>query len=158
MVNIGEETEQIEFKKSTGELKEGIISIASILNKHGSGALYFGVKNNGDVIGQEICNVEFRTEKDDFVVAFYRNLRETWGTKLSDMSPNVTQDVTEAQDDKSLDERILELIKSDSKITTKSMAEKLGVSDRTVKRHIAAMSNVNYIGSGYSGHWEISED
>lgn len=43
-VNIGEETEQIEFKKSTGELKEGIISIASILNKHGSGDLYFGVK------------------------------------------------------------------------------------------------------------------
>ena len=22
--------------------------------------------------------MEFRTEKDDFVVAFYRNLRETW--------------------------------------------------------------------------------
>ncbi len=39
-------------------------------------------------------------------------------------------------------ERILELIKSDSKITSKNMAEKLGVSDRTVKRHIAAMSNV----------------
>lgn len=56
MINIGEETEQIEFKKSTGELKEGIISIASILNKHGSGILYFGVKNNGDVIGQEISD------------------------------------------------------------------------------------------------------
>lgn len=44
---LGEETEQIEFKKSTGELKEGVISIASILNKHGSGKLYFGVKNDG---------------------------------------------------------------------------------------------------------------
>lgn len=43
LLNIGIETEQIEFKKSTGELKEGIISIASILNKHGSGELYFGV-------------------------------------------------------------------------------------------------------------------
>lgn len=53
-INIGEETEQTEFKKSTGELKEGVISIASILNKHGQGDLYFGVKNNGDVIGQEI--------------------------------------------------------------------------------------------------------
>ncbi len=60
MVNIGEETEQIEFKKSTGELKEGIISIASILNKHGSGTLYFGVKNNGDVIGQEISDQTIR--------------------------------------------------------------------------------------------------
>ena len=35
--NIGKETEQREFKKSTGELKEGVISICAILNKHQSG-------------------------------------------------------------------------------------------------------------------------
>ena len=58
--NIGAETEQVEFKKSTGELKEGIISIASILNKHESGDLYFGVKNNGDVIGQVISDSTLR--------------------------------------------------------------------------------------------------
>lgn len=34
-MNIGMETELIEFKKSTGELKEGIISLASMLNKNG---------------------------------------------------------------------------------------------------------------------------
>lgn len=33
MSNIGFETEKIEFKKSTGELKEGIISLSSMLNK-----------------------------------------------------------------------------------------------------------------------------
>ena len=54
--SLGDETEQVEFKKSTGELKEAVISIAAILNKHGSGDLYFGVKNNGDVIGQEITD------------------------------------------------------------------------------------------------------
>ena len=54
--SLGDETGQVEFKKSTGELKEAIISIAAILNKHGSGDLYFGVKNNGDVIGQEITD------------------------------------------------------------------------------------------------------
>lgn len=53
-MNIGVETEQIEFKKSTGELKEGIISLVSMLNKHRSGVLYFGVKNDGEVIGQQI--------------------------------------------------------------------------------------------------------
>ena len=53
-MNIGKETETIEFKKSTSELKEAIISIASILNKHQKGILYFGVKDNGDVIGQDI--------------------------------------------------------------------------------------------------------
>ena len=58
--NIGQENEQTEFKKSTGELKEGVISIVSILNKHGSGELYFGVKNNGDVIGQDVSDTTLR--------------------------------------------------------------------------------------------------
>ena len=53
-MNIGAETEWIEFKKTTGELKEGIVSIASMLNKNGYGTLYFGVKDNGDVLGQQI--------------------------------------------------------------------------------------------------------
>ena len=34
LVNIGSETEQIEYKKSIGELKEAMFSIAAILNKH----------------------------------------------------------------------------------------------------------------------------
>lgn len=58
--SLGAETEQVEFKKSTGELKEGVISIAAILNKHGSGELYFGVKNNGDIIGQDISDSTLR--------------------------------------------------------------------------------------------------
>ncbi len=55
-MNLGEETETLEFKKSTSELIEGIISISSMLNKHGEATLYFGVKNNGDVIGQKDLN------------------------------------------------------------------------------------------------------
>ncbi len=51
MVNIGTENEKVEFKKSTSELIEGVISLAAMLNKHGEGTVYFGVKNNGDVIG-----------------------------------------------------------------------------------------------------------
>ena len=58
--NIGKESETVEYKKSTGELKEGVISIASILNKHEHGDLYFGVKNNGDVIGQDISDTTTR--------------------------------------------------------------------------------------------------
>ncbi len=53
-MNIGNETEQIEFKRTTSEIKEAIISISSILNKHGKGTIYFGVKDNGDVSGQVI--------------------------------------------------------------------------------------------------------
>lgn len=53
-MNIGVETEKIEFKKTTGELREGITSLASMLNKNGYGVLYFGIKDNGDVVGQQI--------------------------------------------------------------------------------------------------------
>lgn len=53
-MNIGTETELIEFKKTTGELKEGIISLASMLNKNGKGVLYFGVRNDGEVVGQQV--------------------------------------------------------------------------------------------------------
>ena len=59
-MSLGFETETLEFKKSTGELKEGIISIASMLNKHSFGVLYFGVKNDGTPIGQEIGDSTLR--------------------------------------------------------------------------------------------------
>ncbi len=48
------ESETVELKRSTSELKEAIISIVAILNKHRHGKLYFGVRDSGDVIGQDI--------------------------------------------------------------------------------------------------------
>ena len=53
-MNLGKENEEIEFKKSTSETKEGIHSICSMLNKNKKGCIYFGVKNNGEVVGQPI--------------------------------------------------------------------------------------------------------
>jgi len=51
-VNLDLEDERTEHKRSTGEMREGMESIASILNKHGHGTLYFGVRNDGEVVGQ----------------------------------------------------------------------------------------------------------
>jgi ATP-dependent DNA helicase RecG len=48
------ESETVEFKKTTNELKEGVISLASMLNKSGTGTVYFGIKNDGSVYGLEI--------------------------------------------------------------------------------------------------------
>lgn len=53
-MNFGRESESLEFKKSTSEVKEAMDDICAILNKHGFGTLYFGIKPNGDVVGQEI--------------------------------------------------------------------------------------------------------
>jgi ATP-dependent DNA helicase RecG len=55
------ESETLELKKSTGQLKPAIISIVAMLNKHQEGKLYFGVKDDGTVVGQEVGNDTLRT-------------------------------------------------------------------------------------------------
>jgi len=59
-MNFGKENEKLEFKKTTGELKEGVISIAAILNKHDGGELYFGIRNDGVVLGQMVSEKTLR--------------------------------------------------------------------------------------------------
>ena len=54
------ESETLELKKSTSELKEAVVSIAAILNKHGKGEVYFGVKNDGAVVGQQVTEKSIR--------------------------------------------------------------------------------------------------
>lgn len=49
-----EESEILEFKKSTSESKEALISIVAILNKHQKGELYFGINKKGDIVGLDI--------------------------------------------------------------------------------------------------------
>lgn len=68
-VNSGKESKKLEFKKSTGELKEGMVSISSILNKHGVGTLYFGVKPSGDVV----CQMSSKSSLRDVSRAFIRD-------------------------------------------------------------------------------------
>lgn len=60
MLNYGKESETVEFKESTGELKEGIKSIASMLNKNKHATLYFGITNKGKAIGQEASDKTLR--------------------------------------------------------------------------------------------------
>ena len=68
---------------------------------------------------------------------------------------DVTQDVTQDVNSNDLDTQIINLIKIDGEVSTEQMSKILEVSTRTIKRHIKEMNNIKYIGSGYSGHWEI---
>lgn len=60
-MNFGKESEVLEFKLSTKELDDALLDIVAILNKHGGGILYFGVRNNGELAGFEIGE---STERD----------------------------------------------------------------------------------------------
>jgi len=48
------ESETLELKRSTSELKEAVISMAAMLNKHGQGVVIFGIDDNGKAVGQDI--------------------------------------------------------------------------------------------------------
>src|SRR3989338_9049977 len=54
------ESETIELKTSTAELEEAIIAICAIFNKYKKGELYFGIKNNGIAVGQDISDKTLR--------------------------------------------------------------------------------------------------
>lgn len=81
-MNFGMETELVEFKKTTGELKEGMISLASMLNKNGKGTLYFGVKNDGEVVGQQIGDRTMREISQGIVNAVKPQVIPTIITEL----------------------------------------------------------------------------
>lgn len=55
-MNLGRETETIEFKKTTAEKEKAMCNISSMLNEHGYGTLYFGVSPDGEVTGQEVSS------------------------------------------------------------------------------------------------------
>ena len=48
------ESETIELKKSLVQLKEGVISLSAMLNKHNKGVLYFGINDDGKIFGINI--------------------------------------------------------------------------------------------------------
>mgnify|MGYP000202392699 FL=1 len=52
----------------------------------------------------------------------------------------------------------IEYDKKDNKISTEKMAMTLGISSKTVKRHIKDIGIVRFIGRGSNGHWEIIDD
>ena len=48
------ESEQLEFKSSTGGLSDGMQTICAFLNSDKGGTLIFGVSDDGKIIGQQV--------------------------------------------------------------------------------------------------------
>ena len=72
-----------------------------------------------------------------------------------DVAHSVAQDV--AHDKIALAEFIKEKIRGNNKITRKAIADEAGVSVKTIERTIKEMDNLQYVGSGSNGHWELNE-
>lgn len=74
-----------------------------------------------------------------------------------ELESNVKDDTQDDTQDVSFDAWIEKQIRENPKITTEDLSKLCGKSVITVKRHIAKLPNIKYVGSGYSGHWEIVE-
>lgn len=60
-MNIKRESEHIEFKESLGQLSRALESIVAMINKSGTCTIYFGVKDDGSIVGVSVGN---KTLKD----------------------------------------------------------------------------------------------
>lgn len=134
--------------------------LADVLNRLG----YMERKGSG--LEKIISGYEFQINYDESKKPKFRSDRYQFTVVMPnlnyddtrDVTTNVTRDViTNVSKDK-LDIQILNLIRKDSRISTRKMAERLGVNVRTINRHLKQMDYVNYIGRGANGHWEISEE
>ena len=47
------------------------------------------------------------------------------------------------------------MIKEDNKVSRKDIAMILGVSEKTITRYIKEIPNIQYVGKGKNGHWEV---
>lgn len=54
-----------------------------------------------------------------------------------------------------LDKWIETQIRQNPRITTEELARKSNKGIATIKRHLVKMPHIRYVGSGYSGHWEV---
>ena len=99
----------------------------------------------------------FFSDRAQFTVTF-PNMILAWQESHPGIEANimenddVTQGVTQGKD---LDKWIEYQVAVYPKITTEELASLTGLTTRTIKRHITKMPHIVYVGSGYSGHWEV---
>lgn len=125
--------------------------IADVFNRLG----YMERKGSG--FAKILDNYAFQINYTEEKKPYFRSDRYQFTVIMPNLNYNGTQDVTQdvIQDD--VYTLILEMIKRNNKISAKQLAEKLGISIRTVRRKIKEMDNIEYIGHGYSGYWKIKK-
>ena len=115
--------------------------LADIFNRLG----YMERKGSG--FGKIIGGYEFQINYDESKKPSFRSDRYQFTVIMPNLNYDVPQDVPQDL----MDVQIIKLIRNDKKISTEKIADVLGVSTKTVKRHIKKMNNVRYVGSGYIG-------
>ena len=125
--------------------------IADVFNRLG----YMERKGSG--FAKILNNYAFQINYTEEKKPYFRSDRYQFTVIMPNLNYNGTQDVTQDVTQDDVYTLILEMIKRNNKISAKQLAEKLGISIRTVRRKIKEMDNIEYIGHGYSGYWKIKK-
>ena len=125
--------------------------IADVFNRLG----YMERKGSG--FAKILDNYAFQINYTEEKKPYFRSDRYQFTVIMPNLNYNGTQDVTQDVTQDDVYTLILEMIKRNNKISAKQLAEKLGISIRTVRRKIKEMDNIEYIGHGYSGYWKIKK-
>lgn len=96
----------------------------------------------------------FEADNDDFVLTLFNMNYEM---QANCVGQNVGQDVGQDVGQAKYLSEIIQLIRENNKITKATIAKELGVSEKTIEREMKKTNKIVYIGSGYSGHWELKE-
>lgn len=123
--------------------------IADVFNRLG----YMERKGSG--FAKILDNYAFQINYTEEMKPYFRSDRYQFTVIMPNLNYNGTQDGTQDVTQDDVYTLILEMIKRNNKISAKQLAEKLGISIRTVRRKIKEMDNIEYIGHGYSGYWKI---
>lgn len=125
------------------------------------------MERKGSGFGKIIGGYEFQINYDESKKPTFHSDRYQFTVVMPNLNYNVPQDVPRngTQDDpldvprknrdNPLDIQILNMIKKDNKVSTEKMAMALGISSKTVKRHIKDLDIIQFVGRGCNGHWEI---
>ena len=130
--------------------------LADLFNRLG----YMECKGSG--FGKIIDGYEFQINYDESKKTFFRSDRYQSTVVMPNLNYNVPQDVPrnvpQKKESNPLEIQILNMIKKDNKISTEKMAMTLGISSKTVKRHIKDIGIIRFVGRGSNGHWEIIDN
>ena len=103
----------------------------------------------------------FFSDRAQFTVTF-PNIISAWQESHPDIEVNFVENEGDTQSDTQggtqgddLDKWIEYQVAVYPKITTGELGQLSGKSVITIKRRIAKMPHIVYVGSGYSGHWEV---
>ncbi len=126
--------------------------LADIFNRLG----YMERKGSG--FGKIISGYEFQVNYDISKKPSFRSDRYQFTVIMPNLNYNVHPNGMNNEITNLLDIQIVNIIKKNNKINTEKIAMILGVSSKTVKRHIKNIGIIRFIGRGSNGYWEIIDD